>query len=474
MRRRPRALLAALALALVVGGVGLGAQLLPPATDAPAAAAPAATAPSAADVTREGGIGNLVFWYRGSIDLATASQADVRRTLGRPAIVVAQRGDDEPAVTEAIHRNGAKAYRYVQFFWTPTDRDYDGLDLGQHPEWAYCSRGDTPALGVRDSDGDSWAFLDANEQGVHEHFRAKFAAMKAAGWDGVFIDRGEAATTYAEDTEGHAVWARPSTCTDEPVRAGAAFSDAFVDMIGLAHEAGLRAIMNNGRPAFDPVIPMRPEPTDPDCRTRAWAACSHRNDVWRNVDLALAETATRPRDVLWDRTFAANRQAERSISYSRRAVALVTTSAAGGTSRREMYYAWSRIKLFDLSVGINTGNDRCPGSTGTICNRYGVYPELASIRWGSPKGDGPAASNCVRGSDHRCVWRRHYQRGIDLVNVRPFARQVRVSTRTGTCRYVWDVANDRPLGGNACQKTFTLRMGAWAGRPLLLSTSPWP
>ncbi len=468
---RGRTMVAVVTAAVAVGAIGYGSTLLPHGTTTAAAPAQRSTA---GDVWPGGssGVRNVSFFYQGSIDLATASDADVRRTLGRPSIVVAQRGDDEKATTDAIHRLGAKAYRYVQFYWSPTSEDYDGLDLSAHPEWAFCSTGDTPAVGERESDGQVLAFIDGNERAVRQHFRAKFAALVDQGWDGVFIDRGEAATTYAANLEGTPVWSRRSTCTDDPVRAGARFSDAFVDLLGLAHGAGLGAMMNNGRPPLDPINPMRPDPGDPDCRGRRWSACRHLTDVWGRTDLILSETATRPRLDYWDRTFRANRAAERHSSYGRRTVALVTTTSAGGHSRQKVYYAWSRVKLFDLSVAVMTGDDRCLGSEGTICNRYGTYPELVDVQWGAPRYAAPRSRDCAPRSTIRCIWVRHYGRGINVLNARSVDRVVTIGTGTRTCRYVWDVAESRALAGGRCVFGVRLTLGAFTGRPLLMSTSP--
>lgn len=479
-----RAWTAALGAGLLVGLVATPVALLnldgedPQATTASARSAERRAQPVATD---DGGVANVSFYYSGTVPLAGARPEQLRAHLGEPAIVVTTPRADEEAEIEAIHEIGAKAYRYVQFYWAPGDAAYEGVDLQANPEWAFCRRGDAKSLGrVTAPRSTQWFFLDANETALRERVAEVLAQTKARGWDGVFFDRGEAATQYARDLEGRPVWSKVSTCTEDPYRKGATFADAYVDTVALARQAGLETMMNNGKSPFDPVVPMRPDPRDRHCRAGEHARCDTLGDAWNSLELVLSEAAGRPKDVLWDRTFVGNKRAERNKSNGRRTVGLITTATLGGRENQtpyNVYYQWSRIKLFDMAVAVNTGDDNCAGASDpdAICNRYGVYPELNSIRFGAPLTGAPAATRCLRRSDVRCVWTRTYADGASVVNVRPRPqkRQV-VQLGTDGCRFVYDVFADRPLADNRCVTRVVLRLPKWGGRPLVYATEPWP
>src|SRR3712207_6822642 len=65
----------------------------------------------------DGGVSNVSFYYRGTLRLAGADADELADHLGRPAIIVVTPGTNEQAEVDAIHRTGAKAYRYVQLYW---------------------------------------------------------------------------------------------------------------------------------------------------------------------------------------------------------------------------------------------------------------------------------------------------------------------------------------------------------------------
>jgi hypothetical protein len=250
-------------------------------------------------------------------------------------------------------------------------------------------------------------------------------------------------------------------------------------MLGLAHKAGLAAMMNNGKSPFDEVTPMRPDPADRSCRRAHWSRCGFLSDVWDNVDLVLNETATRPKDADWDRTFEANSRSERSRAHGRRTVALITTATLGGASqqrRPKVFYEWSRVKLFDLAVAVNTGDDRCATSTdaGAVCNRYGVYPELVNTAFGPPLSEAPESQACLRSSTVHCVWVRRYADGMNVLNASARRRaSTRLKLDVKGCRYVYDVYSHRPLAGNQCVRRVTMMLPRWSGRPVRYSTDPW-
>ena len=340
--------------------------------------------------TTSGGVSNPTFYYGGATRLRVGEDLSA---LGRPSIVVTTTkggGGDADAIA-AIHSINAKAYRYVQFYWVPDDADYEGINLYEHPEWAFCGDGREQGPRKEDNGGSrSWYFLDANEKSLRDHLRSLLDQYKAQGWDGVMFDRGEAATQYAKDIHGRPVWYKKSTCTSDPYKVGARFSDAYVNMLGLAHEAGLQAMMNNGKSPFDPIARMRPDPANASCQKARWSKCQFLSDIWSKLDLVLNESATRPKDIDWQRTFTANQRSEQSASYKSRTVALITTASLRGAQnqkRSTVFYAWSRVKLFDLATSVNTGDGGCGDAPqDAVCNRYGTYPELTNIDFGKVPG----------------------------------------------------------------------------------------
>jgi hypothetical protein len=312
---------------------------------------------------------------------------------------------------------------------------------------------------------------------VRTKIKRILAGLKAKGWDGVMFDRGQAATQYAADLRGRPVWSKKSTCTGSPHKQGARFADAYVSMLGLAHAVGLRAMMNNGESPFDPVTPMRPDPDDRACRAGTWSKCNFISDAWRKLDLVLNETAAKPKVDGWARNFVGNKRSERHPSFGHRTVALITSASLGGDrkqTRRNVFYQWSRIKLFDLAVAVNTGDDGCPGGTTSgICNRYGVYPELVNTKFGRPLANSPSSSECLRRSEVRCVWKRLYAKGANVLNAQPSPSKVSVKLGTRGCRHVYNVFERRPLAGNNCVRKVSVKLPAWSGRPLKYSKDPW-
>jgi hypothetical protein len=250
-------------------------------------------------------------------------------------------------------------------------------------------------------------------------------------------------------------------------------------MLSLAHAEGLQAVMNNGGSPFGSPVRMRPDPRNASCRAGVWSRCKFLSDIWPKVDLVLNETPARPRDARWRSTFAANQRSERDSRYGHRTIALITTATLGGAAnqtRSNVFYQWSRVKLFDLAVAVNTGDGGCgpDGSTSGVCNRYGLYPELVNTVMGRPVSSAPTAQLCARRSKIHCVWVRRYRQGTDVINAQSTARKgVRIDLGLAKCRYVYDVYKRTPLAGNTCKLAVRMDLPAWSGRPLRLSTTPW-
>lgn len=457
---------AVLGAAVLVGALRLRSE------EGASAAAAASAAPNPVR-TGDGGVGNVTLYYHGKTKLAPGADLS---DLGNPTVVVATGTGEEAQQIAAIHSIGAKAYRYVQYYWAPQGRPYEGVNFTQLPGWKFCRSGDTGLIG-RTVGSERWYFIDTNEIAVRNRIRDALVAIRARGWDGVMFDRGAAATQAVLDTRGRRNWFRRSTCTHDPYRSRATFSDAYMHMVGMARGVGLGTMMNNGRSPFDPSLPMRPDPSDKQCREALWSYCRKVDDAWPRLDLVLNERAARPRAQDWRSTFTGNRRSERNTSYGRRTVGVITTASLGGVRHQRppaVFYQWARIKLFDLPVAVNTGDDGCDGAPdGSVCNRYGLYPALTSIRFGAPLTSLPASGNCVGTSDVRCTWLRRYAAGMSVVNVTDEQRTARLPLGLNECRYVYDVFHQTPLNANRCVTRVRLDLPAWSGRPLLYATKPW-
>ena len=374
--------------------------------------------------------------------------------LGQVKLVVSGPQADDPGAAARIKATGAKAYRYVQSYWFPKGKTYDGLDISAHPDWAFCSTGSTPTAGRTTGSGTVWWFLDMNEQPVHQYFLDKFRALKAAGWDGVFLDRGFA--SLAGDSY-HAA-DEVSTCTRQPVTPGATFADSYIGIMAVAKQAGgVPLIINYGLSPFDTRTPLRSD---------AWSALS-------SSDLVLDEAVSHPRDQRWVADFAANLQNEQNAQHRDRVIGLLTTATIGTQNRQNVYYGWTRVKLFAIPLAANTGDAGCTIALGQPCNRYGLYPELANVAYGPPVSTLPASTQCSPGDTMHCLWFRQYKAGMSLLNVSSEARTGVIPLGVSGCRYVLDLFVNRSIDGGHCVTSVSVRLGPWEGHPLQYGTKPF-
>lgn len=166
--------------------------------------------------------------------------ASVYEAVGPHDLIVVgpQAGDipDGVAVRE-IHARGGFAYRYVQFYWTPLDRTYQGLagNLAANKGWGLCQRGVIPRVDLT-GHPTPWMFLDLNERTARNAEVRYLRHLQALGYDGVFVDRGGAAF-YSEVR---------STCTSDPVVRGRTLAQAYVAMLRQIRAVGLRLAFNGG------------------------------------------------------------------------------------------------------------------------------------------------------------------------------------------------------------------------------------
>jgi hypothetical protein len=383
---------------------------------------------------------------------------------------------DEAVAVRRIHELGAKAFRYIQFFWFPEGRKYEGINISRNINWAFCKDGATPRVGRETPKAgggtEKWYFIDGNEKGVQAAAAASLQQVKEAGWDGVMFDRGYAALTGSEPAVA-AIWAAKSTCTNKPTGSGRTFADGYLDLVAQAKPKGLDVLLNYGRSPFDTLVPMRPDPANPACQRHDWASCRPLSDVWDKVALVLDEAPAHPHDEQWDADFVANQRNEQDPAHGGNVVTLITegTLGKGNYNKANVYFQWARIKLFNLPIAVGTGSDGCISSaTGKresgICNRQGAFPELTDLALGHPLSPQPTSQACDAGSKIHCVWQRTYSSGVVVVNPSPSAKTVTVALGTTGCRKVKDIATGQAIEGGKCVTTVTLEMAAWSGHPL--------
>jgi hypothetical protein len=301
----------------------------------------------------------------------------------------------------------------------------------------------------------------------------QFKELKAAGWDGIFFDRGGVALgALPQDPE---IWYKTSSCTERPVREGATFAQTWIDASGLVEKHGLDLIVNYGLSPFDPQHPMRPDPADENCIERV-QPCATLDDGWTYPTWILDEAPAHPKDQNWENDFQANRENERNAQHPRQVIGLITVGTLDfDLSRENVFFEWARTKLFDFPLGVSVWDREkaCPGvAEGEPCRSLLTYPELTSIVLGKPLTDEPASSDCAAGSTSNCVWNRTYAQGAMVVNVQDRAVDgYELALGTDGCRYVTDVWTGQALGGGECVEKVTLDLPAWSGRPLAYSTT---
>jgi hypothetical protein len=372
----------------------------------------------------------------------------------------------------AIRAIGATPVIGIESYWGPARDQRDAMDFKNHPDWAFCSSGQEPLV-AQPAGRSNWNVLDANERPALDAFRAYVAKLKSEGWTGVFLDRGLAALTGQDDSK-LGIWNKASTCTGDPSVPGATLADAYVGLLRVLHESGVQVFMNYGYSPFNPTIPMRPDPHDAACEPGK-SPCRTLDDVWPAIDYVVDEAPAHPQDQMWDFDFQSNRANEKDTAHGARVVTLVTTGTLGGdntlNNRDNVYFEFARIKLFDVPVAINTGDDNCGGRSG-LCNRFGIYPELTTLRFGHPTIDEPASAACDTGSTINCVWWRTYEHGAIIVNASPNTHETDVPlTTNGQCEQVTDVFGDLGIPPGQCVATVHVTLPPWSGRVLTFSSA---
>lgn len=406
----------------------------------------------------------VAFWYEGIRNASTLAG------LGKvDLIVTTQQPSTDKAAIAAIHQHGSQAFRYFQSYWYPAGASVDGLDMSKHMDFAFCESGSTPRVG-KTQGGHQFYFLDTNEIPARQFILGQLKKLHSEGYDGVFFDRGLASLTGS--TAEHAgIWYKKSTCTSKPYKKNATFSDAYVSLFKLVHQAGLKLMLNYGYSPFDPNFRFRPDPTDPSCQADHFSTCRHVNSGMSDVDYFLDEGNAYARDIHWQEDFAANRANEQDPHFGGRVIVLITqVLLENHTGRANVYSAFAKVRLFNVPVAIFTGDDGCKGiSNPALCNRQGIYPELTNADFGTPIDSDPQSTQCASGSKIDCVWYRTYSKGLDVINVTPRTVSVTVPIGGSQCHTVTDIYSKTKLDGGKCVTSVTLELGPWAGRPMLYS-----
>jgi hypothetical protein len=421
---------------------------------------------------------NAAFYYGGTVDVRTpqtaATMSALRDRLGRPGLVVVSPGGTDEGDRNTVTNMQTLAhipevYRYVNLYSEPEGGSSDLALPGLG--WTFCASGTTPPV-ARVVNGTPWYFMNPSSSQARTAVTALFKRLHDDGYTGVMIDRGQAATQFASYRSGSTtvkIWYRRSTCNGGKQT----FADGFSSWAALAQTQGLKVLFNNGVPAL--VTPkMRPDPSNKDCQHAHWSKCPTLGDLWRHTNLVLNESATDLKDTGWARTYAGNKASESDVRHGYQTVALITTRnlhGATGQTKGNVFYEWSRIKLFNISVAVNTGEGGCPATNkSTPCNHYGFYPALTSINFGRPLASGPRRASCTKPGEVHCVWHRTYARGADVVNVSSTRKTVTVDLGTNGCRFVTD-AYSGTLLSSKCISTVKVTLPPWSGRPLTYSTS---
>jgi len=408
---------------------------------------------------------SVVFFYQ-QID-----SSDQSKFVGARGVVAGDQANDATAIT-TIHAAGALAIKYTNVYWYPADRPYEGIDIGAHKSWAFCKTGQTPYAG-RSRNNVQWFYIDANERAARTAIDAYFDHLKSIGYDGVFFDRGSAALRANK----HAITWKASTCTGTPVHTKhRRFADVYASVIHDASQRGLTVYLNYANPYGG--SPLRPDPTDKDCRVNDWPHCKTRRDLWASVSEIVDENqgGTRAaKQFSYDLKTGAASEAHLPASGVPKVIREIRVNSA---NRQAVFFRWARARLHRILTFVDTGDDGCGGKSG--CNHFGTYPELTAIAFGKPVDTAPRSSRCNGPKVVQCLWVRRYRNGMVAVNPTDHAKLIRrLKLKLAACRFVEDVYRSPPgitpvaMNNDRCITRVSYRIPAHSGRVLLYATSAW-
>jgi hypothetical protein len=401
---------------------------------------------------------NVTFLYHSVAETEAAGQLDA---LGHPRDIVFLTPNratfpGDPAEVALAHGRGAKAIKYLELTLFPDTGDWLGTTQTQRAAWMLCKSGTTPLSDAGDGDGSDhgsvpWSYSDANELGFVNAVLGWTSQLRTMGYDGVFIDAGGRAVRgpYFDVA---------SSCTDQPVKAGARSADAWFSMLMAVKAQGLLVSANMGAPTADPLT--RPDPTNPskvktDVRAFAWILHENAGHPSENyagdapsVKVQLAPFERLAGQMSNDALFARGQVVEMAKSR----LPLDDPNRA-----RQDEYVWALAKLSGAPVVLNTGFDFCGVPWGTTdCNRTGLSPALTDVRLGSPIDAQPYKASC---DSKGCLWVRRYRNGLVAASAYGTAtRSTTVSLGTSGCRHVAAWKGGQQAGGK-CVTSVSVQTG---------------
>lgn len=374
--------------------------------------------------------GSWVWYYQ------PVQPTDAAKFAGARAVVVGNQPNDSDAVA-MIHGQGALAFHYLNVFWMPLGRQYNGFDLGDHPDWQFCSAGNTPEVGrTTNANGVDtiWTYPDLNEQGVHDAIMANLIQLKADGYDGVFFDRGTVALGVGP------MPTQTSSCTEYPVTPGATFADAYAQIVKDAAGMGLHIVLN-----YTTSVPLR-------------------QDLSPIVDRVMQEIAPHTDATGFSSAFA-RRRAEEAASGSGPPRYVEEIKTTGLDSRNEAFFEWAEAGLWNIDITVNAGDNGCTGvPADTICWHYGTFPELTAVNRGRALNANPISRSCEPHHSMNCLWIRRWQGAIVMVNETAHTLTTTVSTGHQRCRIITNVWRGRTIKDNACLTKISIKIPPYAGR----------
>lgn len=418
---------------------------------------------------------NVVFYYQNvhPEDTSKFKGAYAVVTAGQGGETARQRARAEREAASLIKSTGAKALRYVNFYWYPQGRRYQELNISNHKGWIFCGKDRRKIVG-RKVGNEKWFFLDANERGARKAIRDYLRKIKRYGYDGVFFDRGASSFLGANDGGNYISWKR-STCTRNKVIGSKrrTFSDVFASVLKDARKRifdgrGNRIFLNFGKAPYTKPK-LRPNPADKDCRERRWDRCSWLRDVWKSVNQVVDEAPSHAGSKYFLEDYRDNLSSQRH--YADVLGEIKVTTKNNRRFRKQVFYQWAQARLFRLNLFVNTGDDECPNSD-DICWRMGTAPYLTKVRLGAPIDRLPRKMACDSGI--KCLWLRRYKHGMVVVNVS--SRRKTLTQRLGVSgdggkRLVRNLYNSSQVGDSCIRKIANRRIPAKSGRVYLYRRS---
>ena len=359
---------------------------------------------------------NWVWYYQ------NVTALDASKYAGAKDVVVADQKSDA-ATVQTVHSQGALAFHYVNVFWFPINRTYEGTNISKISDGAFCSN--APAA------RDGWAYANLNNAALRASIDAYLASLKSDGYDGVFFDRGTVALSTS--------YPMPNLVSDCPSDTSkATFADGYATIVKDAHKLGLRIVVNYG--GGHPL----------------------RRDVARVTTRIMQESVPATSDTF--ATAFARRSHEDAAAAADGAPRYVEEiKTASISDKADAFYGWASGALWDIDLTVNSGDDSCTGDAG-VCWHYGTFPVLTAVERGAAMDSKPGSRTCVKGSTINCLWTRRWNHALVIVNQTNATIAASVSTGHTTCRIFTNVYAGKAMHKGRCTDKLTFSVPAHSGR----------